>query len=193
MERRKDGLFVLIIGFCVVLVGVGLFFVQRSEKRKDFEALLKSDMYLEADLGIIPRKRVLMEKNALLKKMNKENESFLYITKKNVLFTFYYDWYYLIDPLQGVHKDYQETLSSETVQKILDAVNEKAIDDLTYKIEDDYARITIDGKLRYIEKIQLQYIMQDNDLDLPVYSVDTEEEEVTNKITGKKEKKKTYQ
>ena len=171
MKRERNDFFVLVLGFIIVVIGIIAFFVYRSEKRNSFEKLLKSDMYLEVDLGIVHRKRVLKEKNALLRKINKDNNTYLYLTKDNILFTFYYDWYYVIDPMQGINKDYEKTLKKETVQIILDAVKEKCIDSLKYKIEEDYATITIDDKIKYIEKIELQYILQENDIELPIYGL----------------------
>ena len=179
MKRERNDGFVLILGLIIVIIGIIAFFVYRSEKRKDFEKLLKSEMYLEVDLGIIKRQRVLKEKNALLRKVNKDNNTYLYITKNNIVFSYYYDWYYAIDPMQGIHKDYEKKLKKKTVQKILDAINEKCIDSLKYKVEDDYAAITIDDKIKYIEKIELQYILQENDIELPIYGLSSEKPKST--------------
>lgn len=171
MKRERNDFFILIVGFILVVVGILAFFAYRSEKRKDFDKLIKSDMYLEADLGVINREKVLKEKNALLKKVNRDNKSYLSITKNNVLFTYYYEWYYVIDPMQGIHKDYQIELSSETVQKILDAIKEKSIDSLEYKVENDYVIMNIEDKTKYIEKIELKYIMQENDIEIPAFAL----------------------
>ena len=179
MKRERNDGFVLILGLVIVIIGVIAFFVYRSEKRKDFEKLLKSEMYLEVDLGVIKRERVLQEKNALLKRINKDNNTYLYITKKNILFSFYYDWYYVIDPMQGIHKDYEEKIKADTVQKILDAINEKCIDNLKYKVEEDYVSMTIDDKIRYIERIELYYILQENDIDLPIFGISPEKPKST--------------
>ena len=179
MKRERNDGFVLILGLVIVIVGIIAFFVYRSEKRKDFEKLLKSEMYLEVDLGVIKRERVLQEKNALLRRINKDNNTYLYITKNNIIFSYYYDWYYVIDPMQGIHKDYEKELKKDTVQKILDAIREKSIDSLKYKVEDDYAAMTIDDKIKYIEKIELQYILQENDIELPIYGLSPEKPKST--------------
>ena len=65
MKRERNDFFMLILGFIIVVVGLAFYFTNRIEKRKDFENLLKSEMYLEADLGIVQRERKLKEKVVL--------------------------------------------------------------------------------------------------------------------------------
>jgi cbb3-type cytochrome oxidase subunit 3 len=182
MKRERNDGFVLILGLIIVIIGIIAFFVYRTEKRKSFDKLLNNEMYLEVDLGVIKRERVLQEKNALLRRINKENNTYLYITKNNIIFSYYYDWYYVIDPMQGIHKDYEKQLKADTVQKILDEIKEKSIDSLKYKVENDYAVITIDDKIQYIEKIELQYILQDNDVELPIFGISPEKPKSTEEL-----------
>ena len=171
MNKQKRGWLVLVLSLCVVGIGVILYYIGLSNKRNDFENLLKKDMILKVDLGIIERKHILKEKNALFKKVYRDNYTYLYITKDNILFSYYLDWYYSFDPMQGIHKDYQTELNEQTKNNIMNSIKEKLITSLKYKNENDYVTVTIDDDISYIAKIELQYILQENDVMLPIYSL----------------------
>ena len=168
-NRRKGSLAVFLIIMVVVLgVGIWLFLMSREEKRNDIEDLINSEMYLRVEYGIVDRPHKLQEKNALFKRTMQDNKYYLYLTKDNVLFTYYLDWYYNIDPLRGYNLEYKFDLKEKQVTNIMDAIKEKAIPNLAAKNETDYVSIFVDGdtnkEYAYIDRHELQMIFQDNDV-----------------------------
>ena len=147
--------------------------MHREDQKKQIDDLVSSEMYLKVEYGIIPVEHKLQEKNALFKRTLQDNKYYLYITKDNVLFTYYLDWYYNFDPLKGYNLDYKFDLKEKQVKHIMDAIKEKAISNLAAKVETDYVEIFVydeeDTKLyKYIDKHELQMIFQDNDLMLDI-------------------------
>ena len=106
--KKKRGLLVIIIAICFIIVGLIIFYINRSDKKVALDKLLQSETLLEVNYGIIERKAVLKEKNALFKKIYKDNYTYLHLTNDNILFTYYLDWYYSFDPMQGYHKDFEK-------------------------------------------------------------------------------------
>lgn len=66
--KKKRGLLVIIIAICFIIVGLIIFYINRSDKKVALDKLLQSETLLEVNYGIIERKTVLKEKNALFKK-----------------------------------------------------------------------------------------------------------------------------
>lgn len=169
--KKKRGLLVIIIAICFIIVGLIIFYINLSDKKVALDKLLQSETLLEVNYGIIERKTVLKEKNALFKKVYKDNYTYLHLTNDNILFTYYLDWYYSFDPMQGYHKDFEKKLDQKTVDIIINQVSQKAVDNLKYKSEFNYLVISLNGDQKYIEKSELQYILQENNIELPLYSI----------------------
>ena len=168
MQRKKRGYLILIASIILIIIALGVLYVLRDEQRKAFDNLIKSNFVLKVDYGIIPQEKALMEKNSLFKKIYLDNYYYLIITDDNTIFTYYLDWYYSFDPMQGYHLDYKKELSTEKVNNILEAIRNKTVDNLQSRIKDDYITVRIDNKNTYIDKVELQYILQDNDIMLDI-------------------------
>ena len=168
MQRKKRGFLVLIVAFIVIIIAIGILYILRDEQRKNFDKLINSNIILKIDYGIIPQEKKLIEKNALFKKVFLDNYYYLIINEDNILFTYYLDWYYSIDPMQGYNLTYKKELTNDVINKILDSIQNKTVDTLKARIKDNYVNVEIDGKEAYIEKIELQYILQDNGIMLDI-------------------------
>ena len=168
MQKKKNGFLILIISVIAIALVIGGMYIFRDEQRKKFDKLIKSDFVLKVEYGIIPRKKVLKEKNSLFKKVDLDNYYYLIITNDNTLFTYYLDWYYAFDPMQGYNLDYKKELTNEEVNNILEKIKSKTVSSLQSRVKDDFVEIMIDNKNVYIDKVELQYILQDNGIMLDI-------------------------
>ena len=162
MKRRKDGWVLLVLGFIAVAFCIFVYFIHRFNQRNEFDALLKKDYVLKVDFGIVPKEKLLKEKNSLLRKVNQDNYYYLYICDDNTMFIYYTDWYYVIDPMAGNVLEHKEVLSNEKKEDILNRIEEKMIDSIYSKVKEDYIEILLNDKPGYIQRNELQYILQDN-------------------------------
>ena len=103
-----------------------------------------------------------------LKEKNIEKNYYLYITKDNILFTYYNDDYYIFDPLHGYNIEYKINLEKDVVQNILNDIRNKKVINLLNKTESEYNIIRIDNENYYINKKDLQLIFQKYDIILDI-------------------------
>lgn len=168
MKRKKRGFIWLLLGALIIALAIFIAFMLREEQKKAFDKLYNSEMYLKVDYGIIPQEEKLRETNALFKKVKQDNYYYLFITKDNILFTYYLKWYYSFDPLKGYNIVYKMQLNEDTVQNILKDIAEKEVKSLNAKIESEYIVIRHDDENAYIKKKDLQLIFQNYEIILDI-------------------------
>ena len=164
MPKKKRGYLFIILGIVLVIVIIIGAYLFRESQKKHFDKLYNNNKILTVEYGIVPPKKVLMEKNALFKKVEQDNYYFLHITEDNTLFTYYLDWYYSFDPLKGYNLVYEMKLDDETIKGIMQDIKEKEITSLVATVQSDYLTIHHDDKQMYIKKLDLQMILQSHDI-----------------------------
>lgn len=173
-DRRKGSFLVFLILIIIAgIIGGVIFYSSRVDKKKQIDDLINTEMLLRVEYGVVERDHVLEERNRLLKRTIQDNECYLYINGDNILFTYYMDWYYNIDPLQGYVLENKIQLKEKQVKNIMDQIKEKAVKDLGGKVEADYVSIYVkddkDNEYKFIEKNDLQMILQDEDIFIEIY------------------------
>lgn len=156
-NRRIGGFAIFIILFIVIgAIALATVYWLREKQKREFDELLNVKAVLSVDYGVIPREHKLKEKNALLSRTVVENYTYLVINEDNVIYEYYTDWYYNIDPMKGYKLEMKKTLTKKNVEKILDYVNEHKIDTLSSTVKSDYVTIRIDGETYYMTKHDIQ-------------------------------------
>ena len=167
MKRDNNGPVVIILSlFVVMALLVGLYAIRFNQKSK-FDKLRDIKQVLTIDLGEVDIDALLEEKNSIIKKINQDAHYYFIINEKNTAFAYYTNWYYFFDPLQGYTKTFEEVLTSEKKEAILNAILEKTTNDYKATVMIDYLRIEINDEYTYIDKHDLQDILHDNDIVLP--------------------------
>lgn len=170
MKKRKNGLLVWIVFAIIIILAIFcIFYFTQLERKKEFDNLYNKDYYLRVNYGIIESKgNNLKDLGVFLKEKNIEKNYYLYITKDNILFTYYNDDYYIFDPLHGYNIEYKITLEEDVVQNILNDIRNKKVFNLLNKTESEYNIIRIDNENYYINKKDLQLIFQKYDIILDI-------------------------
>ena len=170
MKKRKNGLLVWIVFAIIIILAIFcIFYFTQLERKKEFDNLYRKDYYLRVNYGVIESKgNNLKDLGVFLKEKNIEKNYYLYITKDNILFTYYNDDYYIFDPLHGYNIEYKINLEKDVVQNILNDIRNKKVINLLNKTESEYNIIRIDNENYYINKKDLQLIFQKYDIILDI-------------------------
>lgn len=170
MKKRKNGLLVWIVFAIIIILAIFcIFYFTQLERKKEFDNLYNKDYYLRVNYGVIESKgNNLKDLGVFLKEKNIEKNYYLYITKDNILFTYYNDDYYIFDPLHGYNIEYKINLEKDVVQNILNDIRNKKVINLLNKTESEYNIIRIDNENYYINKKDLQLIFQKYDIILDI-------------------------
>lgn len=170
MKKRKNGLLVWIVFAIIIILAIFcIFYFTQLERKKEFDNLYSKDYYLRVNYGVIESKdNNLKDLGVFLKEKNIEKNYYLYITKDNILFTYYNDDYYIFDPLHGYNIEYKINLEKDVVQNILNDIRNKKVINLLNKTESEYNIIRIDNENYYINKKDLQLIFQKYDIILDI-------------------------
>ena len=170
MKKRKNGLLVWIVFAIIIILAIFcIFYFTQLERKKEFDNLYSKDYYLRVNYGVIESKgNNLKDLGVFLKEKNIEKNYYLYITKDNILFTYYNDDYYIFDPLHGYNIEYKINLEKDVVKNILNDIRNKKVINLLNKTESEYNIIRIDNENYYINKKDLQLIFQKHDIILDI-------------------------
>ncbi|MGN1378980.1 MAG: hypothetical protein ACI4XR_01100 [Bacilli bacterium] len=170
MNKRKNGLLVwLVFAIIIILAIFCIFYFTQLERKKEFDNLYNKDYYLRVDYGVIESKgNNLRDLGVFLKEKDIEKNYYLYITKDNILYTYFTDAYYIFDPLHGYYVEYKIVLEEDVVQNILNDIRSKKVNNLLNKTESEYNIIRIDNENYYINKKDLQLIFQNYDIILDI-------------------------
>ena len=170
MNRKKDGWVIIILGVLAVIACIFVYFIHRYNMRGEFDRLMEKEYVLKIDFGIVPVQKKLKETNALLRKVDQDENLYLYLCKDGTLFIYHTEWFYAVDPMGGNVVEYKEKLSTEKMDSILTRIRDKKIDSLYAKVVDDYIEIILDDNPAYIQRNELQYILQDNKIDVRAFN-----------------------
>lgn len=170
MNKRKNGLLVWIVfAIIIILTLFCIFYFTQLERKKEFDNLYNKDYYLRVNYGVIESKgNNLRDLGVFLKENDVEKNYYLYITKDNILYTYFTDSYYIFDPLNGYYVEYKINLEEDVVQNILNDIRSKKVNNLLNKTESEYNIIRIDNENYYISKKDLQLIFQNYDIILDI-------------------------
>ena len=170
MNKRKNGLLVWIVFAIIIILALFcIFYFTQLERKKEFDNLYNKDYYLRVNYGIIESKgNNLRDLGVFLKENDVEKNYYLYITKDNILYTYFTDSYYIFDPLHGYYVEYKINLEEDIVQNILNDIRSKKVNNLLNKTESEYNIIRIDNENYYISKKDLQLIFQNYDIILDI-------------------------
>lgn len=168
MPKKKRGFLFIIVGIIIVIIGLVVAYTLRLEQKKRFDELYNSKKILTVEYGIIPPEEIFLEKNALFKKIDQENQYYLHITEDNILFTYYLDWYYAFDPLRGYNLVHKIQLTDETVKGLMEDIKKQERDSLYATVKSDYVILHHSNKESYIKHNDLQLILQSYDLRLGI-------------------------
>lgn len=170
MNKRKNGLLVWIVFAIIIILALFcIFYFTQLERKKEFDNLYNKDYYLRVNYGVIESKgNNLRDLGVFLKENDVEKNYYLYITKDNILYTYFTDSYYIFDPLHGYYVEYKINLEEDVVQNILNDIRSKKVNNLLNKTESEYNIIRIDNENYYISKKDLQLIFQNYDIILDI-------------------------
>ncbi|MDD5865485.1 MAG: hypothetical protein PUD07_03250 [bacterium] len=170
MNKRKNGLIVWIVFAIIIILALFcIFYFTQLERKKEFDNLYNKDYYLRVNYGVIESKgNNLRDLGVFLKENDVEKNYYLYITKDNILYTYFTDSYYIFDPLNGYYVEYKINLEEDVVQNILNDIRSKKVNNLLNKTESEYNIIRIDNENYYISKKDLQLIFQNYDIILDI-------------------------
>lgn len=170
MNKRKNGLIVWIVFAIIIILALFcIFYFTQLERKKEFDNLYNKDYYLRVNYGVIESKgNNLRDLGVFLKENDVEKNYYLYITKDNILYTYFTDSYYIFDPLHGYYVEYKINLEEDVVQNILNDIRSKKVNNLLNKTESEYNIIRIDNENYYISKKDLQLIFQNYDIILDI-------------------------
>lgn len=170
MNKRKNGLLVWIVFAIIIILALFcIFYFTQLERKKEFDNLYNKDYYLRVNYGVIESKgNNLRDLGVFLKENDVEKNYYLYITKDNILYTYFTDSYYIFDPLHGYYVEYKINLEEDIVQNILNDIRSKKVNNLLNKTESEYNIIRIDNENYYISKKDLQLIFQNYDIILDI-------------------------
>lgn len=164
-KTRSNSIFVLIGSIIVTMFIIFIiFYFYRSEKKKEFDKLYNEDYYLRVDYGDTTKGEKLTDKGTFLKVTNIDKKYYLYITKSNIVYTYYTDYYYTFDPLHGNIIDFQKELADDEVQNILKQIDSNKESSLLNKTKDDYLLIRYNNENYYINEKILQQILQEYEI-----------------------------
>lgn len=168
-KRRNNSAVVLIISIVItILIIFTVFYFLRNEKKKEFDKLYNEDYYVRINFGETTKGNNLKDKGTFLKETDIDKNYYLYITKSNVVYAYYTDYYYIFDPLHGYHIDFQKTLNDDVVKEILNQIDEKKETTLLNKNKDDYLILRFNDENYYMNKKLLQQILQHYDVILEI-------------------------
>ena len=109
-----------------------------------------------------------MDKGTFLKETDIDKNYYLYITKSNVVYAYYTDYFYIFDPLHGYHIDFKKELTDDEVQNILKQIDSNKETTLFNKNKDDYLILRYNDENYYMNKKLLQQILQEYEIILEI-------------------------
>lgn len=159
--NKKNGFLVWIISTIIIIFLIfAVFYFIRSDKKNKFDKLLNEPYYLRVNFGASSKVNTLKDVSPFLKETNIERNYYLYITKTNIIFAYYTDYYYIFDPLHGYHIDFEANSTNENIQNILNEINQIKVSTLTNKNESEYSEIRINNENGFINTNDLLLILQ---------------------------------
>lgn len=165
MQRKRNGFLFLFLGVILIIVAFAVFYYYRLNQKKSFDALFNKDYYLRVNYGALDNKRSkLKDKDIFFKEKDVDKNYYLYITKDNILYTYYQDDYYKFDPMKGYIVEYKIELDSDITNQILNEVKNKMINDIYIQNKNEYITIRINNENAYINKKDFQLILQKNNI-----------------------------
>lgn len=168
-KRKNNGTIVLIVSILItIIILFVVFYFVRMEKKKEFDKLYNEDYYIRVNFGETTKGNNLVDKGTFLKETDIDKNYYLYITKSNVVYAYYTDYFYIFDPLHGYHIDFQKTLNDNEVKGILNQIDENKETTLLNKNKDDYLILRFNDENYYMDKKILQQILQHYDIILEV-------------------------
>lgn len=168
-KRKNNSTIVLILSIIItVVILFTVFYFLRSEKKKEFDKLYNEEYYIRVNFGETTKGNTLKDKGTFLKETDINKNYYLYITKSNVVYAYYTDYFYVFDPLHGYHIDFQKTLSENEVKEILNQIDENKETTFLNKNKDDYLILRFNDENYYMNKKILQQILQHYDVILEI-------------------------
>ena len=166
---RNNSALILIGSIILTIVIIFMvFYFLRSEKKNEFDKLYNQDYYVRVNFGETTKGNNLIDKGTFLKETDIDKNYYLYITKSNVVYAYYTDYFYIFDPLHVYHIDYQKHLTDDEFQKIWKQIDSKKETTLFNKNKDDYLILRYNDENYYMNKKVLQQTLQEYDIILEI-------------------------
>lgn len=151
----------------ILIIFMAFYFI-RSEKKNEFDKLYNQDYYIRVNFGETTKGNNLVDKGTFLKETDIDKNYYLYITKSNVVYAYYTDYFYIFDPLHGYHIDFKKELTDDEVQNILKQIDSNKETTLFNKNKDDYLILRYNDENYYMNKKLLQQILQEYEIILEI-------------------------
>lgn len=108
---RNNSTLILIFSILLtILIIFMVFYFIRSEKKNEFDKLYKEDYYIRVNFGETTKGNNLVDKGTFLKETNIDKNYYLYITKSNVVYAYYTDYFYILIHFMDIISIFKKSL-----------------------------------------------------------------------------------